>query len=306
MISKLVKIILFCSLLTGGLASAKSSEDEKVCPRGYKGAYLEKGRKPKWGKAIKLCSERYLERAHELELRYIRMKNHEVMGPEVEVVLELISRQTNVIHILRNGYYYGEFIDDKRTKLGTRTRRLALMLKNVPSSPKGQRIDVETLEYFYTVGDYQWSKTHVTKVKRVTRKVRIDDKANLIPLGPKQYSVQYRRVVKFRIKKKPVPQRAKNREALVKLYEMPIFAQIHYHDPVLEKEVFFRRFNIKDDQKLSTVIPFVRKKGAPEPEGAIVYLYRGNKKINQFEMGDPKADDLELNLEVGLKYDRAY
>ncbi len=307
MIGNLLKIILLAALLCGGLAQAQTDDDQdKECPRGYKGAYLEKGQKPKWGKAVKLCTDRYRERAHELELRYIRMTGHEVMGPDVEVVLELISRQSDVVHILRDGYYYGEFIDDKRTNIGTRIRRVSLLLKTIPTRSKRKRVDVETLEYFYTVGEYQWSKTHVTKVKRVTRLVRIDDKANLVPLGKKQYSLQYRRTVKFRVKKKPVPERAKNRDELIKLYELPIYVEVHYIDPVFEKERFFRRFEIKGDTIVQSVLPFVRKKGAAEPEDALIYLYRADKLVNKFEMKDTKADDLEINLEVGLNWKPAY
>lgn len=293
---------LLCILLLVALAAGTgwAAEAEPECPRGYKGAYLQKGSKPKWGRAIKLCGPRFREQAYDLDLRYIRMKGHEALGPDVEVVLELISRQSEVVHVLRDGFYYGEFIDDKRTNIGTRTQRIALFLQEIPRRGSRTRVDVETLEYFYIVGDYEWSKTHVTKVKRVTQPVRIDRGANLAPLGPARHSVQYRRVLKFRVQKKPVPMRAENREALIKLYELPIYAEIRYFDPVLDKEMFFRRFEVKDEDMLTTVVPFVREKGAEEPERAIIYLYRGDRVINKFDMRDPKSDDLELNLEVGL------
>ncbi|MCB0345124.1 MAG: hypothetical protein KDD66_08395 [Bdellovibrionales bacterium] len=307
LLGKSLRYILFFCLLFGGLAHAEEkAEQEQRCPRGYKGAFLEKGKKPKWGRAVKLCTDRYRERAHELDLRFIRMYDYEVTGPNTEVVLELISRQAEVVHILRDGYYYGEFIDDKRTNLGTRTRRVSLLLKSVPTPSKRKSVDVETLEYFYTIGEYEWSKTHVTKVKNVTRLVRIDDKADLAPLGKKQYSVQYRRTVKFHVTKKPVPERAKNRDELIKLYELPIFVEIHFKDPVYERERFFRRFEVKGDTIIESVIPFERKKGTAEPEPAIIYLYRADKLVNKFEMKDTKADDLEINLEVGLNWKPAY
>lgn len=249
------------------------------CVTGYTMVKFPPLAKPEYSNQTQVCKEK-IDREVLKNIHFLESSPPALFGERATAILEIRSPSREVLHILRSGISYGEFVDETLNEERGHLKSETLSLKNPPHFSIQS---LQELAYIQTIDEYLWEDRRVKNVKRKQRIVHLHRGGEINSSNPWEESTIVRRVTHLQIKRKPT-----NKDSL--------HIATLYYDPFVQRFEPFRKFSeIKG--RTTTVVPFVKgKDGVSFP--AMIEI-RGEKKIYQkLKIEDSGQEPMELVISL--------
>lgn len=270
------------------------------CAELFKGLKLEVLSEPSFEAQEIGCDTVAINKLQQEGFNYIKLQKHSDLIPGTTIISHKTNINSETLVLLRDGFFFGETIEQKFTDKGGHTwRRAQLLVKNPFSkevesledgkaevNPDGMlQDDPFSWRYVELVEDFLWNETRVVSTKLKRRFLRLTKELDLEPVSAWTETILNRRLIYLSVE-----------EAKVKISSEPFSIDIYYLDPVIGEKVFFRSFAIKEAKQL-TVIPFIASNAANESL-AVLEVRRKNRVIQKVRITDPGVDNFEIELKI--------
>ena len=259
----------------------------EICVTAYKDATLIPLRSPVLvGDPVRVCAEdRIYEAVLKQGLKFVPEDVNADVARDAKTIVELVSPQRRIIHLIRGGYYLSEFLDETLTNEGGHKSTISLTLLESPKKLIDQ-IGISELRFLYLTEDYQWGAQRVESVKRKHRPVSLSIDGKLVPGGEWTETTAYRRVITVNF--------VDERSNPIGIEHSMVETQ--YFDPARNADVFFRRFKLRN-QKIRTVMQFIPTKEASTPAGYVEWFQNG-ESLKRIRVTDPGHDNFEVTVRI--------
>jgi len=268
------KFALLSFIMCASLTPAQSLAEE--CVKGFKELALTTLSSPTLEGGDRLCAGDLRGVARDKGYRFITADEQPDLPEGVQGLLELAEPGHEITHFLRQGKYYGEFIDRRLTQNGGNSKAVSLILREKSGIADKA---LEALKFFYISEEYQWGKERVERLERKFTPVSMKSDGGLAPHGAAETSLAVRRLA-----------------ILVFPVMDELSLAIYYYDPQLADLRLFRSFPVMQERQ-RTVLQFVKdSSGVVHP--ALIRIQRDGQQIGELKVSDPGADNIEIQIRI--------